>query len=123
MPQTDKKRRRRSWWPAIIIASAIGAGLFALGEIESPFRPLIAFWFLLICPGMAFIRLLHIKERMVELTLAIALSIAFNTIVSEALVLAEVWSSKWGLIILICVSIVGAIFQIIAAYRQQASKA
>lgn len=118
MPQTDKKLRRRLWWPAIIIASAIGAGLFALGDIESPFRPLIAFWFLLICPGMAFVRLLHIRERLTELTLAIALSMAFNVIVSEALVLARMWSFKWGLVVLICISILGAVLQIIVAYRQ-----
>ncbi len=103
---------RSIWWPIIIIASAIGAGLAMVGNIESPIRPVIAFWLLLICPGMAFVRLLHIEERLTELTLAIALSIAIDTIVAEAMLYAGVWSSELGLVVLICLSIVGVALQI-----------
>jgi hypothetical protein len=104
---------RSIWWPIIIIASAIGAGLTMVGNIGLPIRPIITFWFLLICPGMAFVRLLHIEERLTELTLAIALSIATDTIVAETMLYAGVWSPQWGLVVLIGISIAGVVLQII----------
>jgi len=93
-----------------------GPGLALDSNIGSPIRPAITFWLLLFCPGMAFVRLLHIKERLTELTLAVALSITMSTIVSETMVLAKIWSPKWGLVVLICMSLGGAALQIIQAY-------
>ena len=48
---------------------------------------------------MAFVRLLRIAERMTEVLLAIAFSIAIATIVSETMLLAGIWSPNrmiWG---------------------------
>ncbi len=109
---------RSSWWSIIIILSAIAMILAVVSGIETPARPLITFWFMLVCPGMAFVRLLRIEERFAELILAIALSIALDTIVAEAMVLNRLWSPKWGLFVLICLSLVGAGLQIIQAFSQ-----
>ena len=105
--------KRSIWWPIIISVSALV--LVIVTFTGAPFRPAVAFWFLLICPGMAFVRLLHIEEFVAEFTLAIALSIAINTIVSETMVLARIWSPNGGLLALIGLSILGAAFQIIDA--------
>ena len=83
-----------------------------VSDIGSPVRPLVAFWFLLICPGMAFVPLLRIKERLTEVTVAIALSIALDTIVAETMVLTKRWSPEWALFLLICMAVVGAVLQI-----------
>jgi heme/copper-type cytochrome/quinol oxidase subunit 4 len=74
---------------------------------------MVAFWFLLICPGMAFVRLLGIRERLTELIVAIALSMALDTAVSETMVLTKRWSPEWGLVVLIGMSAAGAALQII----------
>jgi hypothetical protein len=69
---------------------------------------------------MAFARLLHIEERLTELTLAIALSIAMDTIVSGTMVLAKIWSPQWGLFVLICASLGGVALEelrLMADYR------
>jgi hypothetical protein len=63
------------------------------------------------------VRLLHIKEHLTELTLAIALSVALDTIVAESMVLAGRWSPEWGLVALAGVSLVGAVLQIMASNR------
>jgi hypothetical protein len=105
-------------WPAIIIVSSIAGGLAMAGDIGAPIRPLIAFWFLLICPGMAFIRLLHLQEWLTELTLAIALSLTVDTLVAEAMVLNHLWSPQGGLFGLICLSLAGAVLQLIEAVGQ-----
>jgi hypothetical protein len=102
-------------WPAIIIASSIGLALAMVGDSGAPIRPLIAFWFLLICPGMAFIRLLHLQEWLTELTLAIALSLTVDTLVAEVMALNHLWSPQWALFGLICLSMAGAVLQLIEA--------
>ena len=104
---------RAIWWPIIISISAMV--LVIVTFTGAPFRPAVAFWFLLICPGMAYVRLLHIEEWVAELTLAIALSIAFNIFVSETMIFARIWSPKAGLVALICISMLGATCQIIDA--------
>ena len=101
------------WWPIIISVSALV--LVIVIFTGAPFRPAVTFWFLLICPGMAFVRLLHIEEWLTEFTLAIALSIAINIFVSETMVFARIWAPKAGLFALICISILGVTWQVIDA--------
>jgi hypothetical protein len=78
----------------------------------APVRPAIVLWFFLICPGMAFARLLGIKEHLTELTIALALSIALDVIVSETMVLSNMWSPGRALLTLVGVSIFGAALQL-----------
>ena len=111
--------KRSIWWPIIISASAL---LLVIVTITgAALRPAIAFLFLLICPGMAFVRLLHIAEFVAEFILAIALSIALTTLVSESMVLAGAWSPNGGLIALAGLSILGAGLQIIDANNSAAA--
>ncbi|HEX9373948.1 MAG TPA: hypothetical protein VF897_23245 [Roseiflexaceae bacterium] len=100
-------------WPAAILLSALGAGLVVFGDVQSPLRPAIALWFLAICPGMAFVRLLRIRDTLTELTLAIALSLALDAIIAGAMAYARAWSPTWGLAVLIGLSIVGAALQLV----------
>ena len=110
--------KRWYWWPIIISASALL--LVAATITEAAFRPVAALWFLLICPGMAFVRLLHIEAVVAEFILAVALSIALNTIVAESMLLAGAYSPKSGLIALVGLSLLGAVCQIIDAWGRAA---
>lgn len=78
---------RSSWlWPSIIISSATSAGWLTYAAIESPIRPVIVFWFLLICPGMALMRWLRIQDTVAELMLAVALSLALDMLIAVMMV-------------------------------------
>jgi len=110
------------WWPRIIILSAIGTMLAVVSNVGSPLQPALVFWFVLVCPGMAVTRLLRIKDGVVEMTVAIALSIALDTIVAEAMVLTAKWSPDWGLLVLAGFSVAGAVLQIIAVRGAAASR-
>lgn len=101
-------------WPFILIASGIAIGIIQMLNLESPIRPLLAFWFLLICPGMAFVRLLKMKQPLIELTTAIALSLTLNTIVAEVMIYADIWSPDWAVALLISMTIIGALFQLMS---------
>ncbi len=109
---------RSTWWSLIIILSAIAVALAIVVNAGAPVRPLLVFWFLLVCPGMAFVQMMHIEERLIELVLAIALSIALDTIVAEIMALNKIWSFRGGLFVLICLSLLGAALQIMRAINQ-----
>jgi hypothetical protein len=104
-------------WPVTIIVSALAVGYMMFGDITSPLRPLMAFWFLVICPGMALVRLLRISDLMIELTLAVALSFALDAIVASVMVYAGAWSPEWGLAMLLVVSLGGATVQLLRDCR------
>ena len=114
--------RRLAVWPLVIIASGLGAGLAALGFIGPPLRPLLAFWFLLVCPGIAFVRLLQLEEPLSELTLAIALSIALDSIVAEIMAFSHHWSPLGALGVLVALSLVGVALQIRLARTREGKR-
>lgn len=99
-------------WPITIILSAIGVGILTWGDSGSFLRPIVSFWFTLVCPGMSIIGLLHFKDRLAELVLAIALSLSITTILAEVMALTQLWSPIAGLGILIGISLIGATLQI-----------
>ncbi len=104
---------RWSWaWITIIVASSLGAGIVIFMDVVSAVRPLLTLWFLFVCPGMAFIGLLRLDDRLAELMLAIALSFALDAIVALAMLYGGAWSPKWGFIVLVCLSQSGVILQI-----------
>lgn len=106
--------RFRWIWPGVILGSAVASGLFFFLAIESPLRLIITLSFLLVCPGMAFVRLLRLDESYYEWTLAIALSISLDAIVACILLYTGFWSVKLGLEILIMLSLLGAILQVLS---------
>ncbi|MEM8530337.1 MAG: hypothetical protein AAGF95_05795 [Chloroflexota bacterium] len=94
-------------WPIIIILSAIGTGVVVFQDVSTPIRPILAFWFVLVCPGMALVRLLGLREWVVELMLGIALSISLTTIVAMITLYMGNWSPTLVLSVLIGISVLG----------------
>lgn len=104
-------RMRAQLWSLIIIVSAVAVGLVLIVDVWPPLRQLVGGWFLLVCPGMAFVRLLRLSEAITQWTLAIALSLALDAIVAVSMLYAGLWSPQWGLAALIGVSLIGAVIQ------------
>ena len=98
-------------WPAIIVLSAALIGVLVFLNVESPVRPVLAIWFLIVCPGMALVRLIGLQDRWTETTVAVALSMSLDIIVSLMLVYSGLWSPKLGLAILIGISVAGSALQ------------
>lgn len=104
-------------WLLIIIGSAIAvAGVTfipALANLSTGLRLCVSLWFLIICPGMAFVPLLRLSNAGDEWTLAIAISLALDTLVAEFMLYTERWSPPSILLILICLSLIGLILQLL----------
>ena len=107
-------------WPLIIGVAGLAVLLTVTANLSSPFRPVLVFGFMLICPGMAFVRLLHLNDRWTEVCLALGLSLALDTLVSEILVLLRIWSLVGCVFVIVLLSIGGAMLQLIAALRATA---
>ncbi len=98
-------------WPVIIVTAGLIAWLMVAADLMSPLRSLVA-GYLLICPGMAFVRLLRLQDRWIEICLAIALSIAIDTLVAEVLVLLKIWSVSGAVSVIVSLSVVGVVLDI-----------
>jgi uncharacterized membrane protein len=122
----QKPELRALLWPLIIMLAGYALGIMLILDIYSPARTILSLGFMLICPGMAFVRLLRIEDPITELTLALALSISLDMFVSEAMVLSRHWLPVWGSIILIVIALIGASIQLgqyIHARRRYLQKA
>jgi uncharacterized membrane protein len=105
--------KRSLWlWPILLIISAVILMVLVVADIHSPIRPVVALWFLLICPGMAIIRLLKLNDPSSEWVLAAATSLGLDALVSIVMLYAGFWYPAYGLLILSAVTIVGALMSL-----------
>lgn len=105
-------------WPIVITTSSIGIALVTFSTLASNIRPALAFWFLFVCPGMAFVRLLRIEDHIIELTIAVALSLAIEALLSMIMIYTETWSPDLGLLVLIGLCVIGVILQLTIPSQQ-----
>jgi hypothetical protein len=93
---------------ATLIASALLALLALLPGVPVPVRALVIVGFALIAPGVAWVRLLAIEDRLAEWTLGIACSVAIGTLVASVQAYAGAWSPT-GTIAVLAVIVVAAV--------------
>ena len=96
----------RGPWPPVLLCSCAASALTTWGWTSSPLRPAITTWFLLVCPGMALVRLLPSRGALARLVLAVATSLTVETLVAEATLEAKAWSpsATLGLLIVLIVA-------------------
>lgn len=91
----------RAWWLGLPL---MAAGWLALAvqwlPTTTPLRPVLVFGFTLLGPGAAVVMLLPLVDRLERLMLSLAASVALGIVVSEALALAHMASSKTSIAIL-----------------------
>lgn len=92
----------------VATVSGLAALACVLGDVGAPVQPALVFWFVLVCPGMAFVGLIRPPSLLFALTLSIAASCALAVAVAQALLFAGAWSPVTGLIILVALTTVGA---------------
>lgn len=76
----------------LLVASALIALLAMLPNVPVPVRAVAIVGFALVCPGLAWVRLLGVQDRLAEWTLGIATSIAIATLVASLQAYAGAWS-------------------------------
>jgi uncharacterized membrane protein len=95
MPGPTAARGRESWLPAraaLILALTAGCIASVASGWVSPVRVVLALGFLLLCPGLALAELLDVRDLAQRLAIAIAASLALDTLLSLLLVYAGAFS-------------------------------
>jgi hypothetical protein len=120
---------RLAWlWPIVITLSLIAAVSAIVADLPQPLRAAIVLWFIFVCPDMAFVRLLRLKEAWIEWVLAVALSMAIDLLVAAFILYVGLWSPVWILVVIAILTLAGVLFQLASTieqsyslHRQQAS--
>jgi hypothetical protein len=106
-------------WSASITTSSLTAMWAVLTNAGPPLQPAILFWFLLVCPGMAFVRLLRLDDRLAQWVLAIAVSIALGVVLTETMIYSHRWNPVGAILTLAALSIIGAALDALMTAQRQ----
>ncbi len=74
--------KKRVIWPLLLLCSSLLTALVVFLVPTISIRPVVVMWFLFICPGMAWVRLLRLHSNLAEWTIALALSFALDALVA-----------------------------------------
>jgi hypothetical protein len=99
----------RFWIPGYLVACSIAVGLSFAFRLEWPGRTLLAIAFLATCPGLGLVHCLGLHRTAAVWVLTLVLSLALDTVVAGVMLYTGTWSVPGTLIILIWISLVGAI--------------
>lgn len=102
-------------WLAISTAWAALAILAVGLDVDELVRVPAVLGFVLLCPGLALVRALGLRSLGVQLSVAVALSMALVVLVPAALLYAGVWSPVAALAILISVTLGAAVTEVLLA--------
>jgi uncharacterized membrane protein len=106
------KLLRSVWlWPVVLTVSTVATAAMFFTDSPSGLRPALTLWFLLVCPGMAVVRIFDVQESLLEWVLSIALSISLAGIISTIQIYTHTWSPANGLDILIGLTLSGVVVQ------------
>jgi len=92
----------------ILISSLLVVIVNAIGD-ESIVRNFLNVWFLMVCPGLAFVHLLHLSTLWIEFTLAVALSLALDGLVGGIMIYTYNWFPQIAMIVLLILSLSGVL--------------
>jgi hypothetical protein len=102
-------------WPCVIVLSAAVAIVSLQSPGGSPVRVAATLWFVLLCPGSAYVRLLDLGDLLIELGLAVALSICLATVLSLVMIYLKLWHPVAALYVLAVIAAPGVDLQLRSA--------
>jgi len=109
--------QRSTWlWPTVLLLAALVTWAIYTMFPTMILFPLILLCFLSICPGMALVRFLYLRESITEWTLAVAVSLTLDALVASIQLYSGHWSPAITLNILIWICIAGAFGQLLVSY-------
>jgi hypothetical protein len=104
--------------PELIVASSALAmieGVAASGA--SPMRLIAVAWFLTVCPGLAIVGLIGLRDPWLSLAIVPALSFAVDVFVGGILSYTGLWSPSAAILVLVAISVTGAVAQDAVVHR------
>jgi hypothetical protein len=94
--------------PVVVAGSSILACAVVLTDAQTPLRVVVVAWFTLVIPGAAVVPMLGLSDRVAELMLCVAVSLALDLGIACALLYAQAWSPSGGIVVLAAFALAGA---------------
>ena len=102
----------RTWqWPLIVLISVVVVIFFTFINPGTPVQGIAILWFVTLCPGISLVPLLKLDHFLIEVTLAIALSLSIDAIVVGIFLYSGHWSPPITLVTIMGICIIGVIIQ------------
>jgi hypothetical protein len=79
-------------WPIVVGTSTLAVVVMVAAGLRFPLAPLLAAWFVFVCPGMPIVRLLRLGEPLSVWVFAIAVSLSIEAVVSVPLLMQSAWT-------------------------------
>jgi hypothetical protein len=111
--RVDEVRSAPGAWPVVLLASCAAVAVTTFVWPSSPARALVTTWFLLVCPGMSMLRVILRRDRLTLWVLAVATSLALETLLAEAMLETGIWSPRAILGLLLAFTIGGSVAQLV----------
>ena len=99
-------------WRWVIFLSGMAVSVVVFTGALPAVQPFVVLPFLLLCPGLAWIRLLRLESGLAELTLSVALSLVLTTGVAGAMLYAGAWSPRGSLAVLLALTVVALVLDV-----------
>ena len=115
-PASDARLGPLGGYWRIAVIGALLVPTFALSAVSDvhsldPVRAPVTLAFMVAGPGMALMGLLRLDDLLLELSLALALSLVLETIIAMAMLLLKHWVPATGLVVLEVVAVIGVLAQ------------
>jgi hypothetical protein len=104
-PEIGMRFDRAVIWPWAILVSTLAAGIVSLVSAPATLRAPIVLLFTATCPGLSLVRLLRLSDWLVEVVLAVALSLSLDGIIAAIFLYAGHWSPAATMVVLIAISL------------------
>jgi hypothetical protein len=95
-------------WFLVIVASTVAAIIATMAATGNAWSMVPLLWFLAVCPGMPFVRMLRPADPVQRWIAAIGLSMAIDAIVAEVLLYTRTYTVVRAVVILGAIACLGA---------------
>jgi polysaccharide biosynthesis transport protein len=111
------------WLAAVMVTVGAITLLLAFADVKTVLQPVVTLLFLGFGPGAAFVGLAQGLELPVKIMASIALSLAIDAVIAQAMIWSDVWSPKAGLVLVVSLSMIGFALQFFQRLRKRVSAA
>ncbi len=105
-------------WPVACTALGLLAVILVLAGAGAIIRVPVVLGFLLVCPGLAIVRLLRISDPATMWSVAVALSIAIDGLVSLVQAYSGHWNPTVALLAIAAITLAAVAIEVAVGYRR-----
>lgn len=109
----------RPTWPVVCTALGLLAVVLVLVGAGPVLRVPVVLTFLLVCPGLAITRFLRISDTATQWSVAVALSISLDGIVTLVQAYTGTWSPTGAMIVLTAITLAAVAVEVVLRRRRE----